>query len=92
VIAALNQEIPSVRHYFSTGRKKQRQAASFLRRLVAGFSPRRRPEFEPGSGHVGYMMDKVALGQVLSEYFGFPCQCSFYQLLHNIIIIIIIIM
>jgi hypothetical protein len=25
----------------------------------------------------------VALGQVLSEYFGFPCQSSFHQLLHN---------
>jgi hypothetical protein len=28
-------------------------------------------------------MDKVALGQIFSEYFGFPCQSSFYQLLHN---------
>jgi hypothetical protein len=25
----------------------------------------------------------VALGQVFSEYFGFPCQSSFHQLLHN---------
>jgi hypothetical protein len=25
----------------------------------------------------------VALGQVFSEYFGFPCQFSFHQLLHN---------
>jgi hypothetical protein len=28
-------------------------------------------------------VDKVALGQVFSEYFGFPCQSSFHQLLHN---------
>jgi hypothetical protein len=27
-------------------------------------------------------MDKVALGQVSSEYFGFPCQFSFHRLLH----------
>jgi hypothetical protein len=27
--------------------------------------------------------DKVALGQVFFEYFGFPCQSSFHQLLHN---------
>jgi hypothetical protein len=27
-------------------------------------------------------MDKVALGQVFSEYFGFPCQFSFHRLLH----------
>jgi hypothetical protein len=26
---------------------------------------------------------KVALGQVFSEYFSFPCQSSFHQLLHN---------
>jgi hypothetical protein len=26
---------------------------------------------------------QVALGQVFSEYFGFPCQSSFHQLLHN---------
>jgi hypothetical protein len=25
----------------------------------------------------------VALGQVFSEFFGFPCQSSFQQLLHN---------
>jgi hypothetical protein len=23
--------------------------------------------------YVGFVMDKVALGQVFSEYFGFPC-------------------
>jgi hypothetical protein len=25
----------------------------------------------------------MALGQVFSEYFGFPCQFSFHQLLHT---------
>jgi hypothetical protein len=29
------------------------------------------------------MVDKVALGQIFPEYFGFPCQSSFQQLLHN---------
>jgi hypothetical protein len=28
-------------------------------------------------------MDKVALGQVFSKYFGFPCHSSFRQFLHN---------
>jgi hypothetical protein len=32
---------------------------------------------------VGFVVDKVALGQVFFEYFGFPCQSSFHQLLHN---------
>jgi hypothetical protein len=43
----------------------------------------RRPGFDPGSGQVGFVVDKVALCQVFSEYFGFPCQPSFHQLLHN---------
>jgi hypothetical protein len=51
-------------------------------RLVAGFPPWR-PRFEPGSGHFRFVVDKVALGQVSSEYFGFPCQSSFHQMLHN---------
>jgi hypothetical protein len=32
---------------------------------------------------VGFVVDKVALGQVLSEYFDFPCQSSFHQILHH---------
>jgi hypothetical protein len=32
---------------------------------------------------VGFVVDKVALGQVFSEYFGFPCQSSFRQILHH---------
>jgi hypothetical protein len=31
---------------------------------------------------MGFVADKVALGQVFSEYFGFPCQFSFHLLLH----------
>jgi hypothetical protein len=31
--------------------------------LVAGF-PQRPPGFDPGSGQVGFVVDKVALGQV----------------------------
>jgi hypothetical protein len=38
--------------------------------------------FEPRSVHVGFVVNKVALRQVFSEYFGFPCQFSFHQLLH----------
>jgi hypothetical protein len=35
---------------------------------------------------VGFVVDKVALGQVFSEYFGFPCQSSFHRLLKITII------
>jgi hypothetical protein len=63
-------------------RKKKYKAAPWLKRLVAGFPPRR-PGLEPGSGQVGFVVDKVALRQVFSEYFGFPCQSSFHQILHH---------
>jgi hypothetical protein len=39
-------------------------AVPWLRRLVAGLSPRR-PGFDPGSVHLGFVVDKVVLGQVL---------------------------
>jgi hypothetical protein len=33
--------------------------------------------------HVGFVVDKVALGQVFSEYFSFPCQSTLHQFLHH---------
>jgi hypothetical protein len=33
--------------------------------------------------HGGFVVDKTALGQVFSEYFGFPCQSSFHQFPHH---------
>jgi uncharacterized protein YcbX len=33
--------------------------------------------------HVGFVVDKAALEQIFSEYFGFPCQSSFHQFLHH---------
>jgi hypothetical protein len=52
------------------------------RRSVSGLPPRW-PGFEPMSNHVGFVVDKVALGQVFSEYFSFLCQLSFHQLLQT---------
>jgi hypothetical protein len=45
-------------------------------------SSSRRAGFTPGSGEVGFVVDKVELVQVFSEYFGFPCQSSFHQIPH----------
>jgi hypothetical protein len=30
-----------------------------------------------------FVVGKAALGQVFSEYFGFPCQSPFLQFLHH---------
>jgi hypothetical protein len=32
---------------------------------------------------MGFVVEKVALGQVFTKYFGFPCQFSFHRLLHT---------
>jgi hypothetical protein len=32
---------------------------------------------------VGFVVDKMTLGKVFSEYFGFPCQLSVPRLLHT---------
>jgi hypothetical protein len=51
----------------------------WLRRLVDGFSPRR-PRFDPGSVHVKFVVDEVALGDTFfSEYFGFALSVSFHR-------------
>jgi hypothetical protein len=48
----------------------------WLRRLVAGLSPWR-PGFDPGSVHVGFVADEVALAQCFTEYFDFSLSISF---------------
>jgi hypothetical protein len=52
----------------------------YLKQLVAGFPPLQ-PGFASGQ-HMGFVVDKAALGQVFFEYFGFPCQ-SFHQFFHH---------
>jgi hypothetical protein len=53
------------------------QAVPQLRRLVVND-----PGSSPGQIILGFVVDKLALGQVFSEYFGFPYQFSFHRLLH----------
>jgi hypothetical protein len=56
-----------------------RLAVPYLKQLGSGFPPRR-SGFAYGQ-HVGFVVDKAALGQVFSEYLDFPCQ-SFHRFLH----------
>jgi hypothetical protein len=44
--------------------------------------PTRLAVFDLRSGHVGFEVDKVTLGQVFFEYFGLPCQLLFRRLPH----------
>jgi hypothetical protein len=53
----------------------------WLKRLAAGLSPGRHG-FAPGLVYVGSVMNKVALGQFLSEFFGFPLTPGLHAIYH----------
>jgi hypothetical protein len=53
-------------------------AVPWFRRFVAGLPPRR-PGFDPGSVHVGFVVDKVALGQIFPLVLRFPLSISFHR-------------
>jgi hypothetical protein len=38
------------------------------------------PLLDPRSGHMGFVVHKVALGRILFKYFGFPRQLLLNQL------------
>jgi hypothetical protein len=52
--------------------------APWLRRLLSACSPRR-PDFSPSPVHVGFVVDKVALGQVSFRVLRFPAVISFHH-------------
>jgi hypothetical protein len=60
--------------------KDVKKVVLYLKCVVTGFPPWW-PRFASGQ-HVGFVVDKAALGQVFSEYFGSLCQ-SFHQFLHH---------
>jgi hypothetical protein len=69
-------------HYTGTPRSTQTSntpCGRTIAQAVSSWLPTAAPGFELGSGQMGFVVDKVALGQVFSEYFGFPCQSSFHQ-------------
>ena len=61
-------QIPKVRYMVVTQ----------FERLVGGLLLRRFG-FNPRPVLVGFMVNQIALGQILSEYFGFPMSLSFHQ-------------
>jgi hypothetical protein len=58
-------------------------AGRAIAQAVSGWLPTAAVKVRALSGHVGFVVDKAALGQVSSVYFRFPCQSSFHQILHH---------
>jgi hypothetical protein len=75
----IEKDKPVLKAKLNKSKVKFEIGRAVAQRLDAGFPPRR-PGFAYGQ-HVGFVVDKAALGQVFSEYFGFSCQ-SFHRFLH----------
>lgn len=53
-----------------------------IRKLVAGFLTWRHG-FDLRKGYVRFVVDKMTMGKIFSEYPCFPCQFSFHLILHT---------
>jgi hypothetical protein len=56
---------------------------SAVAQAVSGWIPTAAARVRAQSGNAGFVVEKMTLGQVFSEYFGFPCQSSFHQILYS---------
>jgi hypothetical protein len=59
------------------------QCGRAIAQAVSRRFPNAAAQVDPMSGHVGFVVDKVEMGQVSSEYFGLSCQVSFHRLHHT---------
>jgi hypothetical protein len=59
-----------------------RTLGNAMAQAVSHWLPTAAARVRAQSGHVGFVVDKMGLGQIFSEYFGFPCQSSLHQILH----------
>jgi hypothetical protein len=67
----------------------QSRGRAYLWRLITGFPPQRL-WFNPMTDHVGFVVDKMILGQVFSKYFGFRAvspstDCSMFINRHYVV-------
>jgi hypothetical protein len=54
-----------------------------IAQAVSGWLPTAAAWVRAWTEHVRFVMSKVSLGPVFSEYFDFPCQSSFHQIVHH---------
>jgi hypothetical protein len=54
-----------------------------IAQAVSRWLPTAAAQVRARAWQVGFVVDKVAIGQVFHEYFGFPCQFSFHQILYH---------
>jgi hypothetical protein len=56
---------------------------TFMAQAVSRWLPTAKARVRAMIWQVGFVVDKVALVQVFSEYFCFPCQSLLHQILHH---------
>jgi hypothetical protein len=69
-----NRGLWSLHNIYPKGRAMAQTVSRWLRTAAA--------QVRGQSGHMGFVVYEVALGQVFCKYFGFPFQSSFRQILH----------
>jgi hypothetical protein len=74
----LGFEFPNLRNIYIWFRRNFMAPLSRTRaQVVNHWFPQQRPRFDLRSYHMGFMVNKVVLGQLLSEYFDMPWRFSF---------------
>jgi hypothetical protein len=63
--------------------KKLKKRCRAIAQAVSRWLPTAEARVRTRVWSCGIWVDKMGLGQVFSQYFGFPCQFSSHQLLHN---------
>jgi hypothetical protein len=63
--------------------KEEKRKGRAIAQAVSRWLPTAAARVRSRVWQMGFVVDKVPLGQVFSEYFGFPCQSSFHQILHH---------
>jgi hypothetical protein len=66
-----------------TIRSKRQAEVGAIAQAVSRWLPTAAARVRARVWQMEFVVDKVALGQVFYEYFGFPCQSSFHQIIHH---------
>jgi hypothetical protein len=72
--------VPNLKDVYVINGCLSEQEGCAVTQAVSRWLPTAAGGFAPG--HVEFLVDKVALGQVFSDYFDFLCQLSFHQIVH----------
>jgi hypothetical protein len=69
----IDMTIPARKKWIHMHEDKLQEEGHAIAQAVSRWLPTTVAQVHIRAEHVGFVVDKAALGQVFSEYFGFPC-------------------